>query len=224
VTIADAHSKQASLPQRRSAVEPAIFFERRDGLSFDAMTQGTLRAVVVGLSLLGLPALAQDKPAAPPPPPKPAAQLDQLKFFVGNWKCSGKQFATPMFGPEHPFTGSASARLVAEGFWQEFTYEEKKSKDHPGFVLVGLWGYDAAGKRFIRSAGSSMGGWDSATSVGFNGDKMVWTGDLAAPTGRMPFRQTFTKKSEKEWSSRFELNSQGNWVPLSEVTCTAGKK
>jgi hypothetical protein len=220
------------------------------------MTQGTLRAVVVVLSLLGLPALAQDKPGAPsppkpaapapskpavpapskpcapapskpgapPPPAKPAAQLEQLKLFLGNWKCSGKQFATPMFGPEHGFTGSASGRLVADGFWQEFTYEEKKSKDHPGFLLVGLWGYDSGGKRFIRSAGSSVGGWDSATSVGFNADKMVWTGDLSSPAGRMPFRQTFTKKSEKEWSSRFELNTQGNWVPLSEVTCTAGKK
>src|SRR6476646_11268491 len=108
------------------------------------MTQGTLRAVVVGLSLLGVPALAQDKPAAappaakpaaappaakpgaPPPPPKPAPQLEQLKFFVGNWKCSGKQLATPMFGPEHSFTGAASAKAVSDGFWQEFTYEEHK--------------------------------------------------------------------------------------------------
>jgi hypothetical protein len=40
----------------------------------------------------------------------------------------------------------------------------------------------------------------------------------------MPFRQIFTKKSEKEWSFRFELNVQGAWVPLTEVSCTAGKK
>jgi hypothetical protein len=189
------------------------------------MNQGTLRAVMVGLSLVGLPALAQDKPGAPPPPPKPPAQLEQLKFFLGNWKCSGKQLATPMSGPEHTFTGSASAKLESDGFWQEFIYEEKKSKDHPGLKLVGLWGYDTGGKRFIRAAGSSMGGWDSATSIGFNAEKMVWTGDLSSPTGRMPFRQTFTKKSDKEWSFRLELNVQGNWMPLSEVTCTAaGKK
>jgi hypothetical protein len=195
------------------------------------MTQGTLRAVV-GLSLLAVPALAQDKPAAlpppakpgaPPAPPRPAPQLDQLKLFLGNWKCAGKQLATPMFGPEHAITGTASARLEADGFWQQVTYEETKTKDHPGLKLVGLWGYDSAGKRFIRAFGGSMGEWDSATSVGFNADKMVWTGDLSGPMGRMPFRQTFTKKSDKEWSFRFEVNAQGNWVPSSEVTCTAAK-
>jgi hypothetical protein len=185
------------------------------------MNQGTMRAVVVGLSLLALPAMAQEKAGAAPP--KPAPQLEQLKVFLGNWKCNGKQLATPMFGPEHAFTGSASARLEADGFWQQFIYEEKKSAQHPGLKLVGLWGYDAGGKRFIRAAGSSQGGWDSATSVGFNADKMVWTGDLSGPTGRMPFRQTFTKR-EKEWSFRLELNVQGTWVPLTEVSCTAGKK
>ena len=191
------------------------------------MNQRTLRAAMIGLSLLALPAMAQEAgkaKTAPPPPPKPAPQLEQLKFFLGNWKCAGKQLATPMFGPEHPITGSASAKLESDGFWQQFTYEEKKTPQHPGFKLVGLWGWDLGGKRFIRAAGSSNGAWDSATSVGFNADKMVWTGDLSGPTGRMPFRQTFTKKGEKEWSFRLELNLQGNWVPLTEVTCTAGKK
>jgi hypothetical protein len=188
------------------------------------MNQGTLRSVVAGLSLLALPALAEEKPATPRAAPKPPAQLDQLKVFLGNWKCTGKQLATPMFGPEHTFTGSASARPEVDGFWQQFTYEEKKSKEHPGVKIVGLWGYDVGGKRFIRAGASNESDWDSATSVGFNGDKMVWTGDLSSPHGRMPFRQTFTKKGDKEWSFRLELNTQGTWVPLTEVACTPGKK
>jgi hypothetical protein len=188
------------------------------------MEQGTLRIVVVGLSLLAAPALAQDKPAASAPAAKPAAQLDQMKLFLGTWKCTGKQFGTPMFGPEHTFTGSAVGKLDVDGFWQQFSYEEKKSKDHPGLKLSGLWGYDQGGKRFIRAAGSSMGVWDSASSVGWAGDKMVWTGDLSGPNRRMPFRQTFTRKNDKEWSFRVELNPQGSWVPVSEVSCTAGKK
>jgi len=202
------------------------------------MNQRTLRAVVLALSLPALPALAQEpakvaapakaaepvRAAAPSGPPRPAPQLEQLKLFLGNWKCAGKQLATPMFGPEHPITGTASAKLESDGFWQQFVYEEKKTAQHPGIKLVGLWGYDQGGKRFIRAAGGSNGTWDSATSVGFNADKMVWTGDLSGPAGRMPFRQTFTRKGDKEWSFRLELNQGGTWVPLSEVSCTPGKK
>jgi hypothetical protein len=213
------------------------------------MIQQTVRnLVVVGLSIWSSTwswaALAQPRPApaatspAPPPPPpppaaaapapgqppKPASQLEQMKLFLGNWKCSGRQMATPMFGPEHAITGSASSKADLDGFWQSFTYEEKKSKDHPGLKMAGHWGYDVGGKRFIRAAATNQSGWDSATSIGWNGDKMVWTGDFSGPMGRMPFKQTFTKKSDKEWSFRFELNVQGTWVALSEVSCTGGKK
>jgi uncharacterized protein DUF1579 len=179
--------------------------------------------LVLGLCFLTAPALAADKPASAPPPqavPKPAPQLEQMKLFIGNWKCTGTQHTTPMFGPEHTFTATASAKPDVDGFWQQFTYEEKKSKDHPGMKLLGLWGYDVAGKRFIRAGGSNLGGWDSASSTGFSGDKMVWTGDLSGPTGRMPFRQTFTRKGDKEWSFRLELNPAGTWIALSDVTCT----
>jgi hypothetical protein len=218
------------------------------------MNQQTMRKVVRRAAMVGvwwwsLAAMAQPRPApapvaAPPPPPpppaaapvapppapspgrpaKPPQQLEQLKLFLGTWKCSGKQLATPMFGPEHTFTSSASSKPDVDGFWHLFTYEEKKSKDHPGLKLVGHWGYDVGGKRFIRAAGSNQSGWDSATSVGFNGDKMVWTGDFSGPMGRMPFKQTFTRKSDKEWSFRYELNIQGTWVALSEVSCTGGGK
>jgi hypothetical protein len=182
------------------------------------MQKGIMRVAVV-LSLLGAPALAEEKAA-----PKPAEQLGQMKIFLGNWKCTGKQLATPMFGPEHTFTASASGKLDIDGFWQTFSYEEKKAKDHPGLKITGLWGYDQGGKRFIRAAGSNHGAWDSASSIGWSGDKMVWTGDLSGPTGRMPFRQTFTRHGDKEWSFRFELNVQGTWTAVSEVSCSVGKK
>lgn len=188
------------------------------------MKQGTLRSVVVGLSLLALPVLAGEKGESSAAVARPPAPLEQLKLFLGTWKCAGKQLATPMFGPEHTFSAAVSARPEADGFWQQFTYEEKRSNEHRGLKMVGLWGYDVGGKRFIRAAASNESEWDSATSVGWSGGKMVWTGDLSGPRGRMPFRQIFTKKGDKEWSFHLELNVQGAWVPLHEVTCTAGKK
>jgi hypothetical protein len=174
--------------------------------------------LMVGLGLLGSAAGA-DKPAAAPPPLKPAPQMEQLRVFLGKWKCAGKQHATPMYGPAHSFTGGAEGKLEADGFWQLFSYEEKKSKEHPGLKVIGLWGWEAAGSRFVRAAGTTQSLWDAGTSAGWNRDQMVWTGELAGPEGRTPFRQTFARKSDREWSFRFELNPLGTWLPLTEVTC-----
>jgi hypothetical protein len=157
---------------------------------------------------------------APPPAPKPAAELDQLKFFLGKWKCDGKQLATPMMGPEHPIKASAEAKMDNDNFWQAWSYEEKKSKDHQGFKVHGLWGWDAGNKRFVRAGADNRGTWDTATASAFEGDKLTWNGELSGPMGVMPFHHTFIKKSDKEWSHTLELKTpDGKWTPVEEVTC-----
>jgi hypothetical protein len=154
------------------------------------------------------------------PPPRPAPEMDQLKFFVGKWKCEGKSFASPMTGPEHSVKASADDRLDADGHWQHWTYEEKKTKEHPGIKIHGMWGWDAANKRFVRAAADNTGGWDTATSPGMQGDKIVWTGEISGPLGKVPFHQTFTKKSDKEWTHALEVKTpDGKWVAAEEVTC-----
>ena len=170
------------------------------------------------------PAAAAPAAAAPAPapmtPPKPAAEMDQLKFFVGKWKCEGKMFASPMTGPEHAVKGSAEDKLEQDGHWQTWTYEEKKSKEHMGLKAKGMWGWDAGNKRFVRAGADAFGGWDSATSPGLQGDKIVWTGEISGPMGKMPFHHTFTKKSDKEWTHALEIKTpDGKWVPSEEVTC-----
>jgi hypothetical protein len=35
----------------------------------------------------------------------------------------------------------------------------------------------------------------------------------------VPYRQVFSRKNDKEWSFRWELNPQGTWLGVSEVTC-----
>jgi len=170
------------------------------------------------------PAAAPVAPAAagkptPPPPAKPAAELDTLKFFLGRWRCEGKQFASPL-GPEHPVKGSAEAKLESDNFWQTFLYEEKKTKDHPGLKVRGLWGFDQGAKRFVRAAAGNHGEWDTASAPGWEGDKLVWTGELSGPMGRVPFHHTFTKKSDKEWTHALEVRGpDGKWSPTEELTC-----
>jgi len=166
------------------------------------------------------PAAPAATPPAMPPAPKPAAELDQLKFLVGKWKCDGKQMATPMMGPEHMFKASADAKMDIDNFWQTWTYEEKKSKEHPGLKVHGMWGWDAGHKRFVRAGADNMGGWDEGTAPGLEGDKLVWSGEFSGPMGAMSYHHTFTKKSDKEWSYLLEIKGpDGKFMPVSEVTC-----
>jgi hypothetical protein len=126
-----------------------------------------------------------------------------------------------MTGPEHSFKATAEGKTEAGGHWQAFSYEEKKSKEHAnGLKVHGTWGWDAGNKRFVRAASDDNGGWDQATATGFTADKMLWTGELSGPMGKLPFHHTFTKKSDKEWTFGLEIKTpDGKWAPLSEVTC-----
>jgi len=166
------------------------------------------------------PAAPAAAPAAPPPAPKPAPELDTFKLFLGKWKCEGKAFASPMSPTEHPVKGSAEGKPEADGFWQMFTYEEKKSKEHPGLKVKGLWGYDQGAKRYVRAAAGNHGEWDTASAPGWEGDNLVWTGELSGPMGRVAFHHRFTKKSDKEWVHFLELRApDGKWIPAEEITC-----
>src|SRR3954451_19297568 len=141
-------------------------------------------------------------PATPPVAARPAPELDTFKFFLGKWKCDGKAFASPLSPTEHGVKGSAEAKLEVDKFWQSFNYEETKTKEHPGVKIRGFWGYDQGSKRYVRAAIANHGEWDTASAAGWEGDKLVWTGELSGnlsgSPGRLPFRHTFTKKSDKK--------------------------
>ena len=174
------------------------------------------------------PAPPAAAPDSKPPIPKPAPELEAFKVFLGRWRCDGKMFASPLAQTEHGVTGTAEGKPEADGFWQSFAYEEKKTKEHPGLKLKGFWGFDQGVKRFVRNAVGNHGEWDSGSSTGWEGNKLVWTGELSSQYGRIPYRHTFTKKAEesrpdrpvREWTHALELRlPDGKWVPAQEVTC-----
>jgi hypothetical protein len=179
------------------------------------------------------PAPAAPKAAAPPPapaaaaapatpsgPPKPAPQLEQLKFFAGNWTCDGKALPGPFAPAEHPIKATAKVKWDLNNFWQTFVYEEKKTKEHPMAAKVaGTWGWDSGGKRFVRADADTMGGWFSPTSTGWAGDQFVWVGDFSNGMGMLPARHTFRKTSEKAFVHTLELTIDGKKTPIFEVTC-----
>jgi hypothetical protein len=168
------------------------------------------------------PAAAPAAPpsAAAPPAPKPAAELDTFKFFLGRWKCDGKAFAGPLSPTEHGVKATAEAKMEVDKFWQSFTYEEAKTKEHPGLKAKGLWGYDQGSKRYVSATVGNHGEWDTASAPGWEGDNLVWTGEISGPLGRIAFHHRFTKKGDREWVHFLELRTpDGKWVPSEEITC-----
>ena len=167
-------------------------------------------------------AIAPKDPAAPPAPPQPAAELDALKWMEGNWKCTGKIHANPMMGPEHATASTIKGKRDLDKFWIAFRIEGKKSKVDPmPWKGADHWSYDASQKKYTRVLVDNFGGWLTATSPGWEGDKMVWTGDMMASGQKMGFRQTFTKKSDRELSYTFEMADpkRTKWTTAGEDTC-----
>jgi hypothetical protein len=146
--------------------------------------------------------------AAPPPPaPKPAAELDQLKYFEWTWKCAGKQPAGP-FGPEHDYKSSFKMKKDVDNFWIGLEYEQKKSKVHPVPIKAkGFVGWDSVAKKFVTIGVDNTGGWITESSTGWEGDKLVFSGDGSMMGQKVSFRETYAKKSDKAflWTGEMKL-------------------
>ncbi|HEY6475344.1 MAG TPA: DUF1579 family protein, partial [Polyangia bacterium] len=158
--------------------------------------------------------------ATPPPPaPKPATELDQLKMFEGTWRCDGKQPAGPM-GPEQAYKSSFKGKKDVENFWLAFEYTQKKSKVHSmPIVAKGFLGYDPASKKYVTMGVDNMGGSISETSPGWEADKLVFSGDGQMGGQKISFRETYTKKSDKEMTWSGEMKMGKDWIPVGIDTC-----
>ena len=157
--------------------------------------------------------------AAPPPAPKPATELDQLKVFEGSWRCDGKQPAGP-FGPEQEYKSSFKGKKDIDNFWIAIEYDQKKSKAHPMPIKArGFLGYDPAAKKYVTIGADNTGGWISESSPGWEGDKLVFSGDGSMGGQKVSFRETYTKKGEKELTWSGEMKMGKDWISVGSDSC-----
>jgi hypothetical protein len=190
----------------------------------------------VWIAMMFVPSLALAE-APPPAPaaggaapakmeaPKPYAELEQLKFFAGNWSCDGKAPASPM-GPAHDFKATNNAKWELDGFWMMHSREVKKSKDMPMSFVGRAWnGWDKAASKFVFAGADNMGGWINLTSTGWTGDKMVYEGDSMMMSGKKKVRLSFMKgKTPNEMTAEFAVgDDKGGWNPPITESCKKGK-
>src|SRR6476660_5135632 len=173
--------------------------------------KNTLGSIAIFL-LVGSSALAQGAP-------KPAAEMSQVKYFAGTWSCSGNAPASP-FGAAHKTQSSLVLKSDLDGFWYNGTFTEMKtaSNTQPVKGMVHL-GYDTAGKQFVMTSVDNFGSWATEMSPGWQGDTMVWTGDQMTMGEKASARDTFVKKSDTEFTHKFDLTMKGQSSVIVDETC-----
>lgn len=147
-------------------------------------------AFVAAIALPGAAAFAAAEPAGPPKPAPQMAQLDPLK---GNFRCTGKQNASD-FGPAHDTRASASTRAELGGFVLTMRYDENKTRANPAPIRA-LYqiSYDIAARQFVAETYDNMGGRGRMTSNGWEGDKIVFAGEVSMEGQKVGMRDTFTR-------------------------------
>ena len=157
--------------------------------------------------------------AAVPAAPR---ELEQLKPFLGAANCKGQVEESP-FGPAHDTVGTMGGHKDPSGFWVLIHYAEKKTKENPAASSADeRWGYDPGAKKYVALLSDSMGGYGMATSPGWDGDALVWTGEVTMNGQKLPFRQTFTKEKDGI-SELWEMQIDGQWKKLTSGACKKAK-
>ncbi|HEV3459464.1 MAG TPA: hypothetical protein VHG32_23180, partial [Thermoanaerobaculia bacterium] len=147
--------------------------------------------------------------------PNPA--LAQLNFFAGSWQCAGTGYVE---GKGHPTSAKVSIAWDLNGFFMTLRYEEQKTDVNPmPITAVEHWGYSDELKKLVAGQVDSMGGYGTQASAGWEGDKMVWVGDVHMMGTKMPSRDTFVRHGDNEVTHLGELQQNGAWIKQDEERC-----
>jgi hypothetical protein len=154
--------------------------------------------------------LALQPPSASPPAlPRPATELGQLQFFAGSWSCQDQDHR-----PSQVRVG-----LDLDGFWYSVRVEVPPTPEAPRGLRAQLyWGYDPALKQFVETGVDTLGGFGTEMSPGWQGDRMVWTGDLLALGERTEIRETFYRRATV-LQHTVETRLKGAWSVVTDETC-----
>lgn len=186
------------------------------------MTLRNMCALAGGLLLAAAPGvLAQ--PAGdqkPPELPKPAPEMAALDYFVGDWACEGTMEPGP-FGPGGKSTSTAKIRDDLGGFWQAGTIKANMP-NMPTFEGRFYTTYDTEAKEYAMLWVDSMGASSRSTSKGWQGDSIVYEGEMQMGAEKMLGRDTFTKAGDV-MKHAMDAQVEGKWVSMGVETCRRSK-
>ncbi len=166
----------------------------------------------------GKTATAPAKP--PPPPPKPAVPnkiLADVKWFDGEWNCTGHSYGP---GPEHPTAATVAFAWQLDGFWVQSAYTEPKSATNPvPYSSISQWGWDPVAQAIASVLVDNQEGSIAEATPGWIAEKLSFEGSGHRFGVQFEARDTYTRRSASRFLHVFQVNVNGNWVKLREETC-----
>jgi hypothetical protein len=159
--------------------------------------------------------------AATEAPPTPAAEMSNLEIFAGSWTCEGKVLPSPM-GAGGPMTTTVEGHTGLGGFWQSGTVKSTGAGMPAAMEGEFRMTYDPGAKQYVLLWVDNMGAFSHSTSPGWEGDKLVFTGEGSMSGTKMMVRDTFVKGADGSLRHDWEGQVEGKWTPMGSETCTRG--
>ena len=115
-----------------------------------------------------------------------ASALQDLAFFVGSWKANGTFFATSA-SPEKAIEMNIQGVQELENNWLILRTEENVTPENPHpLSAIYIWGYDLTSRQFLASWFDSHGGRATQTSSGWDGERLVFVGEMTVAGQTFP--------------------------------------
>ena len=191
------------------------------------MSARLVTGALAALALVTAPAassIAQekkaDKRAGAMAAPKPPAEMSNLTFFGGKWTCAGEGAMEPG-GPMMKMTSTVTSSSDLGGFWQSGTVKGTTA-GMPPFLGMFHMTYDPGAKDYVMLWVDNMGGWSQMRTSGWQGDKIVFTGDTVMGGRKTTARDTFTKGTGGSMVHVSEMQTGGSYKKMMEETCRKG--
>ena len=129
---------------------------------------------------------------------KPPPELEALDYFVGIWGYKGRVEAH-RDESARDVKGSLICRWELGKHFLGVAEDDEQTLAHPRRRQArAYWGYDAGAKLYTCAVFYYGGGRFIATSPGWRGDVLTFTGEMSAGGERLAMRQSFSQKNDDD--------------------------
>lgn len=181
-----------------------------------------MKTVLLVSALATLLAQTRDSPSIPATPPATSSLPEQLsveRWFVGRWICQGTMRISPA-EPAARFTDEFTFSMVLGGAWLTYHIDQTMGPVKGKETLIGSMTWDANAKVHVRRDMNMGGSRVDATTPGWDGDKLVFTGHMVVGDEKVVIKQTFTRQGGAAFDSALEVTgADGTQVEVEQATC-----